>query len=501
MDISFIGNALADPLRIKILEHLMKEQDCCSGNSELPGALCVCQLIDALKVGQSRASYHLKILKQAGLVTEILKGKWTYYSINKPLIMDFCRDFGGMVDPSVERRVTMSDEKSKVYDAVRQRYGKAATGCCSEAASSCCSPSVPDLVGPSLGCGDPIPRAELHAGEDVLDLGCGAGADVIRAARLVGPGGIVYGLDMTDEMLKLAQLNRQKAGARNVILIKGTMESIPLPDDSVDVVISNCVINLSPDKDSVLREIHRVLRPGGRLAVHDTVSSAAFPARVQADTGLWCACIAGSMEVKEYEERLRKAGLESPCVDVDQWYGGKIPGAPGSRLGAAFVSARKPVAGAAGAGQGELRACEPGDLPQVLDMLAASSLPLDGVAEHFAQFLVVEGPDHAIQGTVGLEVYGNQGLLRSLCVKPEEQGKGTGARLVQAITAEAVYAGCSELYLLTTTADKYFERHGFGRIERASVTGPVLQSVEFASACPKTAVVMAKMLPGCCCGG
>ena len=498
MDISVIGHALGDPLRIKILEHLTKEQDCCSGDLAVPGALCVCHLIDALKVGQSRASYHLKILKEAGLVTETPRGKWTYYSINKPLITDFCRDFGGMFNPSVERRVTMSDEKSKVYDAVRQRYGKAATGCCSEAASSCCSTSVPDLVGPSFGCGDPIPRAELHAGEDVLDLGCGVGADVIRAAQFVGPAGLVYGLDMTDEMLRLAQLNRQKAGARNVVLVKGTMESIPLPDDSVDVVISNCVINLSPDKDAVLREVHRVLRPGGRLAVHDTVASAAVPAGVQADAGLWCECIAGSMEVKEYEERLRKAGLENPSVHVDQWYGGHIPGAPGLRLGAAFVSARKPLAGAE---HGELRASEPGDLPQVLDLLSASGLPLDGVEDQFAHFLVVEGPEHAILGAVGLEVYENQGLLRSLCVKPDERGKGTGARLVEAITAEAAYAGCSELYLLTTTADKYFERRGFARIDRASVTGPVLQSVEFASACPETAVVMAKPLPSCCCAG
>jgi N-acetylglutamate synthase-like GNAT family acetyltransferase/SAM-dependent methyltransferase len=469
-----------------------------------------------LKVGQSRASYHLRILKDAGLVTETPQGKWTYYSINRPLLLDFCRDFGGMLSDCAERRVSMSDEKSQVYDEVRRRYSRAATQCCAAPAESCCSTSeVPDLVGPSLGCGDPISRAGLQAGQDILDLGCGAGGDVIRAARIVGPEGLVYGLDMTDEMLKLAQVNKQKAGARNVVFVKGTMESIPLPDESVDVVISNCVINLSPDKDSALREIHRVLRPGGRLAVHDTVSSAPVPGQVQADSSLWSACISGSMEVTEYEERLRNAGLEAASVDVEQWYGAEISGAPGLKIGAAFVSARKPFPGAAGgarpaegargdlqvtgAGPARIRAAGAGDLSQVLGLLTSAGLPRDGVEEQFNRFLVTEGPDGAVSGAVGLEVYGSQGLLRSLCVKPEERGKGTGARLVEAVTAEAMAAGCSELYLLTTTADKYFERHGFARVERASVDGPVLQSIEFVSACPKTAVVMLKSLTRCCC--
>jgi len=367
MNISLIGAALSDPLRVEILEHLVREQDRGFNESATPGALCVCHLIDMLKVGQSRASYHLKILKDAGLVTETPQGKWTYYSINRPLLLDFCRDFGGMLRDCVERRVSMSDEKSQVYDEVRRRYSRAATQCCAEPVESCCSTGnaadeccakpaescgstseVTDLVGPSLGCGDPISRAGLQAGQDVLDLGCGAGGDVIKAARIVGPQGLVYGLDMTEEMLKLAQVNKQKAGARNVVFMKGTMESIPLPDESVDVVISNCVINLSPDKDSALREIHRVLRPGGRLAVHDTVSSAPFPAQVQADSSLWCACVSGSMEVTEYEERLRNAGLEAASVDVEQWYSAEVSGAPGLKVGAAFVSARKPFPGAAG---------------------------------------------------------------------------------------------------------------------------------------------------------
>src|SRR6201987_4622092 len=167
----------------------------------------------------------------------------------------------------------------------------------------------------SPGCGNPTALAELRPGETVLDLGSGGGIDVLLSARRVGPAGKAYGLDMTDEMLALARENQRKAGVENVEFLKGEIEHIPLPDNSVDVVISNCVINLSADKDRVLAEAFRVLKPGGRLAVSDVVVRGAVPAEIRRSMELWVGCIAGALEEKEYQEKLEGAGFES--IDVE----------------------------------------------------------------------------------------------------------------------------------------------------------------------------------------
>jgi SAM-dependent methyltransferase len=169
----------------------------------------------------------------------------------------------------------------------------------------------------SLGCGNPTALAELKPGEVVLDLGSGGGIDVLLSAKRVGPTGKAYGLDMTDEMLALARENQKRAGASNVEFLKGTIESIPLPDNSVDVIISNCVINLSSDKDAVLREAYRVLKPGGRFAVSDVIVRGEVPAAVRRNMELWVGCIAGALEEGEYAAKLRAAGFES--VDVEPW--------------------------------------------------------------------------------------------------------------------------------------------------------------------------------------
>ncbi len=162
----------------------------------------------------------------------------------------------------------------------------------------------------SLGCGNPTALAELHAGEVVLDLGSGGGIDVILSAKRVGPSGKAYGLDMTDEMLEVARRNSNKAGVQNVEFLKGEIESVPLPDESVDVVISNCVINLSPDKPRVLREAYRVLKPGGRFAVADIVARGPIPEAIRKDMELWTGCIAGALEDGAYRSHLEKAGFE-----------------------------------------------------------------------------------------------------------------------------------------------------------------------------------------------
>jgi len=176
--------------------------------------------------------------------------------------------------------------------------------------------TLPDTaVAASLGCGNPTALAELKPGEIVLDLGSGGGIDVLLSARRVGPTGKAYGLDMTDEMLALARENQRKAGATNVEFLRGEMENIPLPDGSVDVIISNCVINLSGDKDRVLAEAFRVLRPGGRFAVSDVVVRGNMPTEIRRNIELWIGCVAGALEESEYRAKLDKAGFEA--IDLE----------------------------------------------------------------------------------------------------------------------------------------------------------------------------------------
>jgi len=220
-----------------------------------------------------------------------------------------------------------------VRTAVQQKYGEIArsvgkTGCCEPAGSACCDPITSNLysgaetaglpeeaVAVSLGCGNPTAMADLQPGQTVLDLGSGGGIDVLLSAKRVGPTGKVYGLDMTDDMLALARENQRKAGVTNVEFLKGSIESIPLPDSSVDVVISNCVINLSADKDAVLREAFRVLKPGGRFAVSDVVVQGQVPAEVRRNMELWVGCIAGALHDHEYVAKLAGAGFSDPSVE------------------------------------------------------------------------------------------------------------------------------------------------------------------------------------------
>jgi SAM-dependent methyltransferase len=232
----------------------------------------------------------------------------------------------------------MSEES--IRDRVKEKYGQAAlrvttsgaTSCCGSA-SACCDPvtsnlyaasetaDLPDTaVAASLGCGNPTALAELKPGETVLDLGSGGGIDVLLSAQRVGPSGRAYGLDMTDEMLALARENQRKAGVTNVEFLKGEIEAIPLPDASVDVIISNCVINLSADKDRVLAEAFRVLKPGGRFAVSDVVVRGEVPAAIQRSVELWIGCIAGALQESDYRAKLTKAGFESVDIEPTRIY-------------------------------------------------------------------------------------------------------------------------------------------------------------------------------------
>jgi arsenite methyltransferase len=264
-----------------------------------------------------------------------------------------------------------------VQDAVRERYAEIArsvgkSGCCGPSSCGCGDPITSNLysasetgelpgdaVAASLGCGNPTALIRLEPGQTVLDLGSGGGIDVLLSAKRVGPAGKVYGLDMTDEMLALARENQQKAGATNVEFLKGTIEAIPLPDESVDVIISNCVINLSVDKDAVFREAFRVLKPGGRFAVSDVVIRGEVPAELRRSMELWVGCVAGALGDEEYASKLQAAGFEE--VDVEPWRIYQVDDARtflmesgldadaiapqvDGRVASAFIRARKPTA-------------------------------------------------------------------------------------------------------------------------------------------------------------
>jgi len=238
---------------------------------------------------------------------------------------------------------------SDIQEAVKQRYGSIAREVRGGTKSSCCKTNlygndevagVPEnAVTASLGCGNPTLLAQLHPGETVLDLGSGGGIDVLLSARRVGPEGKAYGVDMTDDMLELARENQRKAGVTNVEFLKGTIENVPLPDRSVDVVISNCVINLSADKPKVLAEAFRVLKPGGRFAVSDIVAVGAMPEELRKDMEAWCGCISGALAVDEFKLMLRDAGFKDASVELTE---GGAPDRLRTVVRSAFIRANKP---------------------------------------------------------------------------------------------------------------------------------------------------------------
>jgi SAM-dependent methyltransferase len=282
----------------------------------------------------------------------------------------------------------MSTER-EIKDTVRERYAESARQVTSAGGTSCCGPAPTDIdkgiksvvssnlyttdelqglpqeaVVASLGCGNPVAMAALHEGEVVLDLGSGGGIDVLLSARRVGPKGKAYGLDMTDEMLDLARENQRKAGVTNVEFLRGEMENIPLPRNTVDVIISNCVVNLSPDKDSVLREALRVLKPGGRLAISDIVYRGGMPEELRRNLEMWAGCLAGSLEEEEYVGKLKAAGFQGIGVEVTRvWKEEDLRGteiaeavdclSPEARQSlpsfvSAFIRAQKPVRSTSG---------------------------------------------------------------------------------------------------------------------------------------------------------
>ncbi len=409
-----------------------------------------------------------------------------------------------------------------IREQVRQKYAQAITsksGCCGS--SGCCGDSrdatqvitgnlyqatevegLPDnLLATSLGCGNPTALGKLYAGETVLDLGSGAGLDVLLSAKRVGPSGKAYGLDMTDEMLAEANANKAKAGLTNVEFLKGHIEDIPLQAAAVDVVISNCVINLSADKDQVFREIFRVLRPGGRVAVSDIVTTRSLPEGIRTNLLAWSGCIAGALTDEEYTDKLKKAGFGDVEVVVTRVY--DMAGAAAHKLApwaspaereeyngclvSAFIRAKKPASRLTAGKDYVIRPAGTADVQAIEELLTSSGLTAVEIAAGLERFLVADRG--GVAGVVGSEYVPGAVLLRSLAVAPAARKAGVAASLMDEALARAKAAGSSVAYLFTNTAADYFVGRGFRVIERADVPKAFLDNPAVSTCC-SSAVAM-----------
>ena len=359
-----------------------------------------------------------------------------------------------------------------VKDTVRSRYARHAV-------------ELPEEdTPPTLGLGDAVELAKLQPGETVLDLGSGPGRDLLAAARAVGPEGRSIGVDFTPEMIERARRTAEEAGLHNVSIIEGDLERLPVPCGAVDVVISNCVINLVPDKRRALIEAFRALRPGGRLAILDTAFASEPGPEVRNDPEAWCGCVGGSLVASEYEATLKDIGYE----DVElRWLDsscGEACSTESIRSLAVAVTGRKP----AGAHPGtDLRPAVPADRERIEALLDAEGLPTDGLRTEDTLVVV----DHAVGvGAVALERHGPSAMLRSLVVEPEKRRQGIGFRLVAGALEVARWSGVSEVHLLTEDAQGFFTRVGFEAVS-AKVTREACASSPLVSGqCCSTATAM-----------
>jgi N-acetylglutamate synthase-like GNAT family acetyltransferase/SAM-dependent methyltransferase len=370
-----------------------------------------------------------------------------------------------------------------------------------------------DAVQNSFGCGNPLAFAGVEPGQVVLDIGSGAGIDCLIAAEKVGPTGRVIGLDMTPEMIERARKNVREAGVGNVEFRLGDAEKMPVADDSVDWVISNCVINLSPDKPAVFREIARVLKPGGRISISDIVAED-LPVSIRESRDAWTGCLAGAISEAEYLQGLEDAGLRwvrasSRLVyDATQLQGlfgdsacGLTPGSCGDvgdlaqatagKIWSARFEGVKPYPKTISSEVRVMPAQEE-DTSAIKTLLAEAELPGD-VEGHRDDFLVARH-EKKVVGCVGMEVRGPDALFRSLAVTPAYRGIGLGRRLSSALEALARQRGVKQAYLLTNTIASMAETWGFRRLDRAQVPQVIQETSEFRGGCCASAVPMWKGL-------
>jgi len=433
--------------------------------------------------------------------------------------------------------------ETEIKEAVRNRYAAAVArpgnSCCGPAAtqplaigSSCCGPAVTetmkgslvktagygedelgrlpaDAVQNSFGCGNPLAFAGVQPGQVVLDIGSGAGIDCLIAAEKVGPTGRVIGLDMTPEMIERGRGNAREAGALNVEFRLGEAEKMPVEDASVDWLISNCVINLSPDKPAVFREVARVLKPGGRISISDIVAED-LPAAIRGSRDAWTGCLAGAISETEYIQGLEAAGLrgvratsrlvyeagqleglfgDSTCGPTAGTCGdvGALAVATAGKIWSARFDGVKPypatVAGAVSVGP-----VKEGDLPAIQALLADADLPAD-VGAHLRDFLVARHGERVV-GCVGMEIHGQDALFRSLALAPAYRGLDFGRRLYEALASHARAKGVARAYLLTNSIEDLAGTWGFRNIDRTGVPKAIRETSEFRGACCGSAVAM-----------
>lgn len=437
--------------------------------------------------------------------------------------------------------------KGNIKEAVRQRYAQAiqrpSTSCCGPAPSqpvhvksSCCVPRVTETMKGSLvktagygeeelgrlpanavensfGCGNPLAFAGVAPGQVVLDIGSGAGIDCLIATEKVGPSGRVIGLDMTPEMIERGRQNAREAGVATVEFRLGEAERMPIEDASVDWVISNCVINLSPDKPAVFREIARVLKPGGRISISD-IAAEDLPAAIRESRDAWTGCLAGAISEEAYVQGLKAAGLRGVratsrlVYDAGQLQGlfgdstcGVTPGAcedvttlaqaATGKIWSARFEGVKPYP-ASVASEVEVGPARKEDHSAIQGLLAEADLPTD-VEAQLADFLVARHEGRVV-GCVGMEVCSSDALFRSLAVAPAYRGIGLGRRLYDALVEHARSKGVQRAYLLTKTIAPLAEAWGFRRLNRAQVPAGIQETSEFCGACCASAVAMWKDL-------
>lgn len=404
-------------------------------------------------------------------------------------------------------------------EVIREKYAKAIVGKNRDCCSSCSSDSkntitnglysaeeiqgLPqDMIDASFGCGNPTALGSLHAGETVLDLGSGAGLDVLLSARRVGPYGKAYGLDMTDEMLAEANANKNKANIANAEFLKGYIEDIPLPDGAIDAVISNCVINLSVDKDTVFREIYRVLKPGGRIAVSDIVLTKELPDTIGCDLLSWAGCISGALLRTEYEKKLKAAGFEKIEVqtirtydltelfiqqrlpsnitnEIEKWKGALV---------SAFIRAKKTVQPFTDGVEFTIELAEQNDFLQIQNLLECSGLSIRGVTADAGKYYIAKGT--SVMGVMGFEIYNTSALLRSLAVYPPFKKRGIAKQLIGHLLNDARQHRCDTAYLLTNTAADYLRTYGFVQIDRDDIPPDVLTTSALGDVCPMSSTCM-----------
>lgn len=438
---------------------------------------------------------------------------------------------GGCCGGSNLAEVEAPNAEEKIKTQVQAYYSArvqnpAVGGCCTK--SSTAMPSIPDLAGyqrdvltsipsaaaeKSFGCGDPLAFAEVQAGQTVLDIGSGAGIDCFIASQKVGPTGKVIGLDMTPAMLETARRNAQQGGYTNVEFRQGEAESMPVADGSVDWVISNCVINLSPAKEKVFAEINRVLKPGGRVSISDIVADA-LPDFVRQDQLAYCGCIGGAIPEADYLALMAQAGLADVHVEtrldyspeqirgliladaqLQKMYGAIVEANPQLltqiKIASIKVAGRKPLAA-----EKKLTRVEPAqmpDLPAIEQLLQRSNLPIDGLQKILDSTLVAR-QNGSLVGVIGLERYGDAGLIRSFAVAPGWRGQGIGRNLGATLLQQAKSDGVKKVYLLTNTIQDLAAQNGFREIPRAEVPEAVRESVEFGLNCCTSAVTMERDL-------